>query len=226
MIQLRREDIESQTVRVLRPGEGSRPDVRLIEHDGCRLVLKDYSRGNTTLKALGLLLLWREREAYALLEGLPGVPAVYGHWGPYTLLTEYIESTSASQAPLELLDESFFIRLRELVQSMHRCGVVHGDLKRLDNILVTPQGEPYLIDFSAAFWHGSNPFAALIMPHLIDDDLRAVYKLKARRVPELLTPEEDDFLNSRSGTERAFRGVREYFRGPVQRFASSEPGKH
>jgi tRNA A-37 threonylcarbamoyl transferase component Bud32 len=217
-------DIEAMTVRVLRPGAGSRPDVRLLRDGSSLMVLKDYSQGNTTLKALGLLLLWREREAYARLAGLPGVPRLCGCLGPYALVTEYVESYAASQAPAELLNDGFFRNLRVLIESMHKRGVVHGDLKRLDNILITPAGEPYLIDFSAAFWNGSNPAAAFVIPHLVDDDLRAVYKLKQRRVPELLTLEEEAFLNRRSTIERAFRVLRECFRRPVQRFAGSELG--
>lgn len=224
MLNLHRDELEAKTVRVLRPGAGSRPDVRLLRDGAGLMVLKDYSQGNATLKGLGLLLLWREREAYARLDGLPGVPRICAHLGPYALVTEYVESYPASQAPEELLDEPFFQRLRALIQSMHSRGVVHGDLKRLDNILITPAGEPYLIDFSAAFWNGSNPAAAFVIPPLVDDDLRAVYKLKQRRVPALLTPDEEAFLSRRSPLERAFRVVREYFRRPVQRFAGSELG--
>lgn len=219
MLDLQRKDIETKTIRILRPGEGSRPDVRLIEHNGQLLVLKDYSQGNTTLKALGILLLWREHSAYRRLVGLRGIPQCFGRLDAYTLATEYVESYQASEAPEELLTQVFFDRLRQLIDQMHAHGIVHGDLKRLDNILITPAGEPYLIDFSAAFWNGSNPASAFVMPYLIDDDVRAVYKLKFRRVPHLLTPEEEAFLDARSPVERAFRVVREYFRGPVQRLA-------
>lgn len=222
MLDLQRKDIAATTVRVLRPGEGSRPDVRLIDHGGQLLVLKDYSQGNTTLKALGILLLWREHGAYRRLEGMEGVPQCHGRLDAYTLATEYVEAYQASEAPEELLTQDFFDRLRALIDRMHARGIVHGDLKRLDNILVTPDGKPYLIDFSAAFWHGSNPAAAFVMSHLIDDDVRAVFKLKFRRVPHLLTPDEEAFLDLRSGTERVFRVIREYFRGPVQRLAKKK----
>jgi RIO-like serine/threonine protein kinase len=199
--------------------------VRLVEHDSLQIVLKDYSQGNNALKALGVMLLWRERAAYERLQDLPGIPRCFGQLDPYTLMTEYVESCQSSDAPEELLDEGFFQRLRRLVEAMHARGIVHGDLKRLDNILITPDGQPCLIDFSAAFWNGSNPAAAFVMPYLIDDDLRAVYKLKARRVPDLLTPEEEIFLNSRSQVERGFRVVREYFRQPVQRMTRQDDDK-
>lgn len=185
-------------------------------------MLKDYSQGNLVLRLLGLLLLWRERGAYERLRGLQGVPECAGQLDPFTLMTEYVESYSASEAPEALLDAEFFGRLEDLVRRMHARGVVHGDLKRLDNILVTSDGEPYLIDFSAAFWNGSNLASAFAMPHLFDDDLRAVYKLKARRVPHLLSEPEEAFLNTRGAVERVFRVVREYFRRPVQHLAGSE----
>ena len=38
---------------------------------------------------------------------------------------------------------------------MHAAGVVHGDLKRKDNIIVGPGERPYLIDFGVA-WLRSN----------------------------------------------------------------------
>lgn len=225
MFDLKRKDIEAKTICILRPGAGSRPDVRLIEHKSQRLVLKDYSQGNTTLKALGVMLLWRERTAYEHLEGLAGIPRCHGQLDPYTLVTQYVDACQSSDVPVELLTEDLFVRLRLLIDAMHARGVVHGDLKRLDNILISADGTPYLLDFSAAFWNGSNPAAAFVMPYLIDDDIRAVYKLKSRRVPELLTPAEEAFLNARSPVERGFRVVREYFRGPVQKLAGSNEEK-
>ncbi|MGE5531262.1 MAG: hypothetical protein ACM3VW_03960, partial [Bacteroidota bacterium] len=195
------------------------------EHKSQRLVLKDYSQGNTTLKALGVMLLWRERTAYEHLEGLAGIPRCHGQLDPYTLVTQYVDACQSSDVPVELLTEDLFVRLRLLIDAMHARGVVHGDLKRLDNILISADGTPYLLDFSAAFWNGSNPAAAFVMPYLIDDDIRAVYKLKSRRVPELLTPAEEAFLNARSPVERGFRVVREYFRGPVQKLAGSNEEK-
>lgn len=220
---LSRRNLAEATVEVLREGRGSRPEVRLVRDDSRLLVLKDYSVGNLVLRLLGLLLLGRERGAYERLSELPGVPACAGQLDAYALLVEYVAGEPASGAPLRLLTPEFFARLEALVREMHARGVVHGDLKRLDNILITAAGEPFLIDFSAAFWHGSNPVAAVVFPFVWDDDLRAVYKLKSRRAPHLLTQEEERFLSRRSLAERCFRWGREYFRRPVQRLAGSEP---
>lgn len=210
-------------LQTLRKGYGSRPEVSLVRHNDRLLVTKDYGKGNTVLRLLGLLLLAREEGAYAHLRGVRGIPECPGRADRYTLVTEYVAGEPASTADPALLTPQFYARLEELVNTMHSRGVVHGDLKRLDNILITAAGEPVLIDFSAAFWHGSNPIAAIVFPHLWDDDLRAIYKLKARRTPELLTRQERQFLERRSLAERWFRSVREYFRRPVQRLAGSEP---
>ena len=223
MPKISRDQVAQMTLQVLRPGEGSRPDVRVIAHEGERLVIKDYSRGNAALRLLGLFLTSREQGAYALLDGLPGVPRWRGRLDPFTMVLEYVAGEPAATAPLAQLTPQFFAGLEALIAAMHARGVAHGDLKRLDNILITPAGEPVLIDFSAAFWHGSNPLSAIVFPYLYDDDRRAVYKLKYRRVPALLTPEEEAFLNHMSWTERFFRWAREYFRRPVKRLAGAEP---
>lgn len=219
----KREDSVEQTVRILRQGRGSRPEVRLVQTPEGPVVVKDYSGGNWVLRVLGLVLMSRERQAYQRLSGLPGIPRWFDHPDPYTMRVEYIDSHTASQAPVELLTPEFFDRLRALIDSMHRLGLAHGDLKRLDNILVTHEGAPYLIDFSAAFWDGSNPFSAFVMPYLMDDDVRAVYKLKYRRNPVLLTPAEEAFMNTRGPLERVWRVVREWLRKPVQHLAETEP---
>lgn len=218
-----REHNPGPTLRILREGRGSRPEVRLVQNEHGLAVIKDYSCGNWVLRALGLVLISRERRAYRRLANLKGIPRWFEHHDPYIMSIEYIESRTGSEAPVDLLTPDFFARLAELIDEMHRLGVAHGDLKRLDNILITPDGEPYLIDFSAAFWNGSNPFSAFVMPYLIDDDNRAVFKLKYRRVKNLLTPDEEAFMNARGPLERVWRIVREWLRKPVQHLAETEP---
>lgn len=59
----------------------------------------------------------------------------------------------------------FYAELFAIIAAIHARGVAHGDLKRKDNILVTPDCHPYLIDFGVStvrkpgfhplnrFWH-------------------------------------------------------------------------
>lgn len=220
---LRREDIESVTVRVLRPAERARPDVRLIRLDGRLCVLKDYGAQAPVFKRiLGAFLVWREAVAYRRAAGVQGVPALIGTVGRCGLITQYIEAAEATSADPSLFTAEFFLALQDTVEQLHRKGVVHGDLKKLENVLVTPDGRPALIDFTAAFVTGSSPLSAAVFPWIADDDARAITKLKLRCAPHLATEDEQRFLQERSAIEKAFRWFRRYVRYVVKRYSSPE----
>jgi serine/threonine protein kinase len=221
---LSRQNLDQLTVRVLRPAERARPEVRIVAVDGHWWVVKDYAAGGANLfkRLLGMYLVAREHIAYQKAAGVDGVPALGGTLGVCALVTEYVEATEATSAARELLTAEFFDRLRTVISDLHRHGVVHADLKKLENVLVTPEGRPVLVDFTAAFVTGSNPLTASLFPWIGDDDLRAVTKLKKRCAPELVTEEEEQFLNERSGIERFFRWSRRYVRYAVKRYSSPE----
>ncbi len=218
---LRRQEIEKATVRVLRPPSDARPDVRLLEVDGKRIVLKDYASGGTRFKRLlGVYLVAREHRALCRVSHVEGVPRYCGRLDAYALATEYVEAASAPEAPAERLTVEFFASLERIIGELHKRGVVHCDLKKLDNIMVGADGKPYVIDFAAAFVTGSNPLTGLLFGQLQDDDYRGIYKLKKRYVPALLTPQESEFLEFRSAPERSFRRLRVGVRHAVQRWSA------
>ena len=221
---LTRRSLDELTVRVLRPCERARPDVRIVNIlDGRLCVVKDYARDAPPFKRLlGAFLVWRERVAFQRAAGVEGVPAFVGTLGWCALVTEYVDAEEATSSAQEMLDAGFFQGLERTVRSLHARGVVHGDLKKLENILVTPDGKPVLVDFTAAFVTGSNPITAAIFPWISDDDLRAIAKLKLRRAPELLTEVQQEFLEERSAIERFFRWFRRYIRYAVKRYSTPE----
>lgn len=222
-LSLSRRGLERLTVRVLRPAERARPDVRLIDLDGRLCVVKDYAVDAPPFKRLlGAYLVARERVALERATGLEGVPALVGTLGRCALVTAYVDAIEATRAPKELLSPQFFADLGRTVAALHARGVAHADLKKLDNILVTPEGRPVLVDFAAAFVTGSNPLTAAIFPWLCDDDRRAIIKLKLTRAPEFVTDEERAFLEERSGIERFFRWFRRYVRYAVKRYSTPE----
>jgi hypothetical protein len=49
------------------------------------------------------------------------------------------------------VDDLFFPRLAELVHQMHAHGMAYVDLHKHENVLVGPEGAPYLIDFQVCF---------------------------------------------------------------------------
>lgn len=218
------EHIDALTAQVLRPGEVSRPDVRLIVLGERRYVLKDYARNSTWFKrAMGAYLVVREMSALTRAQGIDGVPTLGPSAGPFAVVTEYLDTQSVLEAPAEMMTEGFFERLRGAVESLHTRGVAHGDLKNLSNILVSADGQPFLVDFTSAFTTGSNPIAALIFPLLCEDDLKAILKLKQRRAPQLLSEADEQTLVHRSRAERFFRWARQYVRRLVKWLSRGEP---
>jgi serine/threonine protein kinase len=98
---------------------------------------------------------------------------------------------------------------------MHAAGVVHGDLKRKDNIIVGPEERPYLIDFGIAVRRSarSKIFNRLVFARLEQMDLNAWLKLKyGRRIDPEAEPgvlsAADAALYRPLWLERAARAVR------------------
>lgn len=126
------------------------PDYPDIEY----LIVKE-AMGSALVRSFRRWMIRREYEVYRRLEGIPGVPRCFGMFED-RLLLEFIEGHPLRLSAGELENhERFFSALLEILQAIHRAGVAHSDMKRKDNILVTPAGMPYLIDFgSAVLRHG------------------------------------------------------------------------
>jgi len=96
-------------------------------------------------------MICREYTVYLRLAGIAGIPKCFGLEGGERLVLEFIEGHPLKLASGELEDrELFFAALLKLLQASHLAGVAHADLKRKENILVTPASLPCLIDFGSA----------------------------------------------------------------------------
>jgi len=96
------------------------------------------------------------------------------------------------------------------VERIHRRGLCHCDLKRAANVLVGNEGQPYIIDWSAAILEREFRFfpARLIYKRFLLDDRQAVIKLQLRHCPEAVDPEELRLYKERSPAEKAIRKLR------------------
>lgn len=210
-----------RVVQVLREAEAARPEVRVEDWDGQLVVVKDYRVNATAVKLwVGKYLVAREAAAHRRLAGLDGVPEAVETGNPYVFGHEYVEGWPAPEVP-DRLTPAFFERLYELIAAIHDRGMAHGDLKRLENIIVRPDETPAVVDLSAAIVSGSNPMAALLLGYIQDDDLRAVAKLKQRHAPHLLTDQERQLLAHRPPAEKAWRWMRAYLRPRLQRMSEA-----
>jgi RIO-like serine/threonine protein kinase len=206
-----------RVIAVLREAGGARPEVRLEDWDGLRVVVKDYTVRSTWVKLIVAgYLVKREAEAHRRLRDVEGIPPALPVTDPHIFAHVYVEGRSVPDVA-EPLTPEFFDRLYQIVAAIHERAMAHGDLKRLPNILMQPDGMPALVDLSAAIMSGSNPIVAAILGYIQEDDLRAVAKLKKRQAPELLTEEEIERLAWRPLAERMWRWLRAYLRPWLQR---------
>jgi len=84
------------------------------------------------------------------------------------------------------------ITAARLIRKLHTAGVIHNDLAKETNWLVTPDGHPALVDFQLAMTLGSTRGAlARALGH---DDLRHLLKHKRSYLPEKLTAREKRIL--------------------------------
>ena len=216
-------DLPHRNLGVLRKPSSTRPTLWLVEENGMRAVVKDYSSNRFLYRnTIGRFLLWRERKAYRRLKGLRGVPTCYRVIDGLALVIEEISGRNIEGLENEGgLSQEFFHQLQELVKNVHSRGLAHCDLKRAPNILLGHDERPYVVDWSASiskreFWLFP---LNLIFQRFLKDDLNAITKMRLRHCPESVSPEEARRYFHRSKTEEMIRSVRDKLRNLLQRIA-------
>ena len=170
----------------------TKADIFIWDVDGVRLVVKDYAPRPVWVRAtMGRAMVRREVRAYRLLQDSPGIPRFAGQVDSLAFAVEFVEGRDLSHFRPGEVPAEFFQKLLQLLDSIHRAGVAQGDIHHRD-VLVGPNNEPFLVDFStAAFRHGSaGSLRQMIFQAACGSDRRAVLKLKHRHVPHLLTEAE------------------------------------
>lgn len=194
----------------------TKADVHVVETEDGRYAVKDYRPRPALIRAtVGRWSLNREERAYQALRDLAGVPALAGRPSPHLLVTELVEGTSlAAWDRSRALPGGFFERLKDLLEQVHRCGVVQGDLHHRD-VLVGEDGVAWLVDFSTSLSGGPGrlPLRSHLWRLLARLDRRAVLKLQERYEPGTLTPAEAEELEQAPGIYRLGKRLRRLLRG-------------
>lgn len=207
---LTRENLPAHHVRYLHKGEAFEASVSVVEVGGRLAVVKDFNCRPRWFR--GLAAAWfirREVDVYGRLQGVRGIPRLYGCLDRLAFVYEFIDGTPVTRVAEERLDIGFFGRLYDLVHAIHSRGVAHGDLKRRTNILLTEDGHPNLVDFMTAVCDGGrrNPFRRWLFRQMCQVDLNGIAKLKRRVAPHLLTAEDRRRLAEPLLVERLVRGA-------------------
>ena len=201
---------------ILRHSSNTRPVIWVIEENGVRVVVKDFSNTRFLYRnIIGRFLIWREHRAYKKLQGLMGVPTCYRVVNGLALALEEIQSQPLKKHNKNIkLPGTFFDDLKNIVDSFHNRGLAHCDLKNGANVLVGHDGRPYIVDWSASISEKEFRFFPLnrIYLRFVLDDYFAIIKLKMRYVPGTLTLEEKKQYAQRSHMERSARGIRDRLR--------------
>lgn len=214
-----RQQLEQNISCLLKEGKSpAAADIFLVEIDGEKLILKDFSRKKPIWRWLiGKIAIAREVKAYKLLQGLKGVARFYCQPDAYGLVIEYINGERLPHRKSQYkLPADFFQRLTNLVEQMHQRGVAHGDLRK-KNIFFTATGEPYILDFATAtcVTSSSNWLKQIIFNRVCVIDNLAVKKLKAKLAPHSLTPEEKQLLSHQPFFLRLGRFIRKKIYKPL-----------
>jgi hypothetical protein len=162
-------------------------------------VLRDARAARPWARRLALHLMRREHRALSRLAlggGTPGVPRVTSLEAGL-LARRWIEGS-----PMQLArprDAEYFRAAARLVRRLHAANVIHNDLAKETNWLVTPDGKPALVDFQLAMT--SSPRLAMkksgrgpLARALGHDDVRHLLKHKRTYLPERLSAREKRIL--------------------------------
>jgi predicted Ser/Thr protein kinase len=183
------------------------------EYPDVEYLIVKQAMGSAVIRAFRRWMIRREHRVYARLSGIPGVPRCFGLDGD-RLILEFIDGQPLRLSAGELDDrDRFFAALLATLQSIHRVGVAHSDMKRKDNILVTPDGLPCLIDFGSAVLRPQNAGALRdwIFREACQIDLNALIKHKYLARYDEISDEDAKFF-APTLIERVARPIRRVWR--------------
>jgi RIO-like serine/threonine protein kinase len=168
----------------------------------CRVgdvVVRDAHHARPWARRIALHLMHREYRALTRLGlggGIDGIPRALG------LDTTQLTRSWIDGAPMQLAkprDPAYFRAALRLLRRLHAANVIHNDLAKETNWLVTPEGRPALVDFQLAMTLKKRGALARALGH---DDLRHLLKHKRTYLPERLTAREKRILAKQSMVSR------------------------
>ena len=178
--------------------------------DGTDCIERDTSAARWWLRWLARFLAAREARALASLRAIQCVPEILS-WDGRRLRRTWLEGEPMHQA--RPADPAYFREALRLLRRMHAAGVLHNDLAKEPNWLVTPGGHPALVDFQLA----ARPRArGRLFRMLAYDDLRHLLKHKRTYCPSRLTTRERAILSRRSPLAALWAGTAK----PAYRFVT------
>lgn len=163
------------------------------------VVVRDADHARPWARRIARHLMRREYRALARLaqgDGIDGIPRALS-LEKTRLTRSWIEG-----APMQIAqprDPAYFRAASRLLRRLHAANVIHNDLAKETNWLVTPDGRPALVDFQLAMTLTKRGPLARALGH---DDLRHLLKHKRTYLPDRLTAREKRILAKQSIVSR------------------------
>lgn len=161
-----------------------------------RHVCRDTRCARAWTAPLARHLARREARALGRLAGLEAVPRLLAHRDGLLTRT-WIEGSPMQRARPS--DPAYYRAALRLLRRMHARRVVHNDLAKEPNWLVTPEGKPALVDFQLA-WAAQRRGA--LFRALAHDDLRHLLKHKRTYLAARITARQRRILDTPSVPSR------------------------
>ena len=165
------------------------------------VVVREADHARPWARGLARHLMRREHRALSRLTlgaGIEGIPRIVD-LDDLKLTRSWIEG-----APMQIAkprDPAYFRAASRLLRRVHAANVIHNDLAKETNWLVTPDGRPALVDFQLAMTLDKRGALARSLGH---DDLRHLLKHKRTYLPEALTAREKRILARQSLVSRVW----------------------
>jgi len=169
--------------------------------DGVPTIMRDTRPARWWLAWLARSLLRREARALAALSDIAGIPQLI-RCDDETLVRTYLSGKPMFEERPQ--SASYFRSAARLLRRMHSVGVVHNDLAKEPNLLVTPDGSAAFVDFQLA-WHSKG--RGRLFRIAGREDIRHLLKHKRTYRPDLLTAREHSILNSPSRFSRVWMSL-------------------
>lgn len=160
--------------------------------DTALCIERDTTTAAWWIRWLARRLARREARALEALRRVPGVPRMQS-WNGRTLRRSWIAGAPMHRSPPP--DPAYFRAALRLLRRMHAAGVLHNDLAKEPNWLVTPDGGAALVDFQLAM---RPRVRGRLFRAMAYDDLRHLFKHKRSYFPARLTARQRAVLQRRS----------------------------
>jgi len=150
-------------------------------------IQRTYHMFGFPMRWLGRIVANHEIAIFERLQGVRGVPAFLGRFGPTGFLHAFIPGDPLT--PEHPFTPQFFDDLHQLFADIHARNIAYVDSNKRENILFGDDGRPWLIDFQISFLSRSF-LSRWLLKRFQHEDWYHYYKHKTRLMPQNCTPEE------------------------------------